>query len=89
MLTKSQEVLQGSAVPVEDHAIVGLHANLLINTRGGIPSWNMKCAVDEYLRLGRHAFILQGRRENINAMRTCGCIPCKNDADRLEGLVQA
>jgi len=54
--TVSQMVLAESGIPTEDWALVGLEANLILNTGSGYrPSDAMRAAIRTYRSIGREA----------------------------------
>lgn len=80
--SKYQEVLE--QVPTADQAIVGLHANLIMNTSPGWrPSDAARRAVAEYERLGPHEFTKMHQRDHLSAAESCSCSACQQLAERL------
>ena len=79
--SKRAEVLD--AVPEEDRAIVGLHANLIMNTSPGWrPSDAARRAVAEYEWLGAENFRKMHQVDHNAALAACPCSACQRDAAR-------
>lgn len=73
-------------VPEEHRAVVGLHANLILNTTGGMrPSDAARQAVSAYARMGFEAFEEAHRAQSHSATAACarsGCSGCQSSLER-------
>lgn len=76
-------------VPPEFRSVVASRARLLQNTGGGNFSGNLWNARQEFRNLGGNAKAAEelehrSRRDNISAMRSCGCSACQQSVARME-----
>jgi hypothetical protein len=82
MSTRFRQVIE-AGVPEADWALVSGHAQLLLNTQGGVPSGAARDAVREYQALGRDQFVRMTHGSEAAALRGCGCPACARDYSRL------